>query len=187
MSFIHRGSDPKLRWMRRHRGALRIPAPMGLLFPARRQRQRRACMEAGNPPRATARGRSSSPSSAGGAGAEGLELVRRPRPGPFDRSWACQLRHDRGGRRAWAPSPPSRTAKGRRRPTVRQDRPGAGVTAASASAAPDHAPFSQGITAATLGRTAPSRPHQTGDTIYRINPDRAEAAAGFPGYGWADR
>ncbi|NTV80943.1 MAG: M28 family peptidase, partial [Candidatus Aminicenantes bacterium] len=56
----------------------------------------------------------------------------------------------------------------------------------------DHAPFFlKGITAATLGSNGPHLAyHQTGDTIYRINPDiMADAAklAFLAAYAWADR
>ena len=56
----------------------------------------------------------------------------------------------------------------------------------------DHAPFFlKGITAATFGSNGPHLAyHQTGDTIYRINPDiMADAAkvAFLAAYAWADR
>ncbi len=199
------GSDPRLR-----RECVVIGghfdhtgAHMGLLFPGADDNASgsASCMEAGKAFAALARKPKRSVVIAlfGGEelGLQGSTWFVDHVPGPFDKvDGHVQLRHDRRGRRD--------LGRGLGRAGRVQDRPSRTPTRPSGSSAAwgrsrgvgvrgsDFAPFFlKGIAAASLGSNGPHLAyHQTGDTIYRINPDiMADAAklAFLAGFAWADR
>jgi hypothetical protein len=198
------GSDPKLR-----RECVVIGghfdhtgAPMGLLFPGADDNASGSatCMEAGKAVAALARKpkRSIVIALFGGEelGLQGSTWFVDHVPGPFDKV-AGMLNFDMTGEGDGLWGAVSAEPAEFRKALEEADRSvkvlrGLGVISGVGVRGSDFAPFFlKGIPAASLGSNGPHLAyHQTGDTIYRINPDiMADAAklAFLAAYAWADR
>jgi hypothetical protein len=198
------GSDPKLR-----RECVVIGghfdhtgAPMGLLFPGADDNASGSatCMEAGKAFAALARKpkRSIVIALFGGeeTGLQGSTWFADHVPGPFDKV-AGMLNFDMTGEGDGLWGAGSAEPAEFRKALEDADRSvhilrGLGVISGVGVRGSDFAPFFlKGVPAASLGSNGPHLAyHQTGDTIYRINPDiMADAArlAFLAAYAWADR